>query len=324
MNYINCIDASTDYCPCKLSEVEECIICSQLGGENFCDCVNYNGTCIYQEFVWNKCVSKQVRDFKIYTIESRTFIREDVLQLKIKLNKTMCRELNNLGAFVFLRKPGDPESLGVPISVVASEVDEELITVIIKKIGVKSKCIFDCENQILVKGPYWNGIQGQLNLKELKNDNCIVVGRGVALAPLVLAAKKLDERNNNIVAILDIGRGPKSYFSNYFRELNCEVVDTVLIDQNNELTENGKNTIINYIKSNNVSTVLSGGNDNFHRAIIQFLHKFNPSLKFSTVNNATMCCGEGTCGSCVVDTKEGAIRACKEQYNPINIFGGGA
>lgn len=42
---IDCIDAGTEFCPCHLAEEGECILCSQLHGKCFCDCVNWKGVC---------------------------------------------------------------------------------------------------------------------------------------------------------------------------------------------------------------------------------------------------------------------------------------
>lgn len=323
MNYINCIDASTDYCPCILAEANECLICSQLRGEKFCDCRNYSGTCIYQEFVWNKNQSKQTREYKVYPIIEKTHMRDDILLMKIKLNSTLCRELNNIGAFVFLRSPRNHESLSLPVSIVSSDVQNELITLIIKKVGVKSKKIFECEEQILVKGPYFNGIQGQSNIKTIRNENCLIIGRGVALAPAVMTARKLIERNNRIFAIIHSGRGDKSYLSEFFEALNCDVKNTELIDEEDNLTEGGLYFIKQCLEDNKITTVISAGNDIFHNKAISLLNKLDDTLKFASVNNSIMCCGEGNCGSCIIKISGKEIKTCKEQYNPLNVFGGG-
>mgnify|MGYP000921887947 CR=1 FL=1 len=50
---MDCIDCGTEYCPCHLAESGECIMCSQLQGECFCDCVNWKGVCVYQELFNN-------------------------------------------------------------------------------------------------------------------------------------------------------------------------------------------------------------------------------------------------------------------------------
>jgi hypothetical protein len=149
--YIDCIDASTDYCPCSLAEMGECLICTQLKEKCFCDCVNYSGTCIYQEFVWNNEKSKRGRQFKIFDIKSKKYIREDIVVFEIKVNNSLSRELNNIGAFVFLKKPGEAESCSVPISIIDSDPYNNTIVVAVKIIGVKTKLISKCNDVIMLK-----------------------------------------------------------------------------------------------------------------------------------------------------------------------------
>ena len=43
---IDCIDAGSEFCPCHLAESGECILCSQLQGSHFCDCLNWKGVFI--------------------------------------------------------------------------------------------------------------------------------------------------------------------------------------------------------------------------------------------------------------------------------------
>lgn len=323
MNKLYCIDASTEYCPCTLAEAGECLLCSQLRGEEFCDCIHYNGTCIYQEFVWNGYKSKQPREYKLCDIIEKSFLRADVLCLKIKLTFSLCRELSTIGAFVFLRRPGDHESLGLPISIMQSDLEDEWVTVGIKKIGVKTKKIFECGDQILVKAPFYNGIQGVMRLRELKNSSCLILGRGCALAPGILAAQKLTERNNQVFALLHEGRGKRSYFSGLFENLGVPVINKNLVNRLELLTEEGTNALNELLNHQSIEHILCAGNDAFIKNSIQVIQKIKPGIHFSSINNAIMCCGEGNCGSCI-GIKAGKIRrACKEQFDPVMIVEGG-
>lgn len=319
--YIDCIDATTDYCPCSLAEGGECLICTQLKDNNFCDCVNYGGTCIYQEYIWNNEKSKRTRRFKICDIKNKRLIRDDIVLYDIKVNYELLTELNNIGAFVFLRKPGEDEHSSIPISVISCDMYKNEITVAIKIIGVKTKLISQCEDYILVKGPYWNGIQGQRFLKKLKDQNLLILGRGIALAPAIMAANKITNKNNNIYALLEKGRSKENYFKDYFSALNCTTESICFLKDNNSLKDESKKLIIKYIEDYKIETILSAGNDKFHRIIIEFINSYDNRINFATVNNATMCCGEGQCGSCIINDSSGKkIRGCKEQYNPIEVF----
>lgn len=319
--YIDCIDACTDYCPCSLAEVGECLLCSQLKGDLMCDCVNYGGTCIYQEFIWNNEKSKRLRQFKIYSIKNKRYLREDIVLFEIKLNGGLVRELNSIGAFVFLKKPGDADSCSVPISILDCDIYNNEITVAVKIIGVKTKMLEGCTDVIMVKGPYWNGLQGQRFLKDLKDKNILLIGRGCALPPTILASKKLLKKDNNIYAILEKGRGKESAFKQYFDRLNIYNENINLINRSNVLQEEGKALIKKLLEEKSIEVVISAGDDIFHERIINFIYSINKKINFSTVNNATMCCGEGQCGSCLIHSPGGErIKACKQQYNPKEVF----
>jgi hypothetical protein len=81
---VDCVDAGTDYCPCYLAETNNCLICSQLQGKVFCDCINWKGVCIYQEFVWNGNKMKEPRENVPVSILEKRFINENILFLKLK------------------------------------------------------------------------------------------------------------------------------------------------------------------------------------------------------------------------------------------------
>lgn len=319
--YVDCIDAGTEFCPCKLAEQDECIICSQIHGKCFCDCLNWKGICIYQEFIWNNKKCRKSRQYHSYVIEDKQYIREDLLQLDIKVSKYLARELNNVGAFVFLKAPGDPDSFSTPISVMLSDTVRNIIRVVIKIYGVKTKALCKCERDIMVKGPYWNGIQGQRFLSFLKNSNVLIIARGVAAAPGVMAAKKLIKKGNHVYVLLDRGRSSENFTKKYYESLGCIVQDTSLCDRSGNFTASGERDIKSLVEKLPFKTVLCAGSDDFYEKTIGLIHKVDNSIKFATVNNSTMCCGEGICGSCILEgSRNKHIKSCKQQYNPMEIF----
>ena len=319
--YIDCIDAATEYCPCSLAETGECLICTQLKGDKFCDCVNYKGTCIYQEYIWNNELSKKARQYKICEIKSKTYLREDIILLKINIDGGLLRDLNNIGAFVFLKKPGDAECSSTPISIMDCDIYNKEITVAIKIAGVKTKLLDKCKDTINVKGPYLNGIQGRRFLDDLKNENCLILGRGAAIAPTIMATKRLLIKGNQIYALLNRGKSNQSYLKPYFDELNCNAENVCFTDCNNILLDEGKIAIKKYLKDSEIKTVLCAGSNAFYDEIINYIYGIDSSVNFSIVNNSIMCCGEGICGSCEIKSSNySKIKSCKQQYNPKEIF----
>lgn len=318
--YIDCIDAGSDYCPCSLAEKGECIICSQLKGMFFCDCLNWKGTCIYHDYINNDNKAKKARRFEMYDILKKEYIRHDLFTLDIKVNKTLSRELNNIGSFVFLKNPCDSDSYSTPISVLESNIFTNIIKVAIKTTGVKTKSLEKSEKRIYLKGPYWNGIQGLKYINELKNKNILILGRGVAAAPAVLASKKLIYNGNQVYVLLDPGRSEENFTKPYFKKHGCIVKD-ISFCSNDMLRDEFKIELERLIKKWNFKAVLSAGDDKFHSMIINYINDIDSYINFSTVNNSVMCCGEGICGSCRVKSSSGEnIKSCKQQFNPKEIF----
>lgn len=320
--YIDCIDSGTEFCPCSLAEKGECIVCSQLRGKKFCDCLNWKGTCIYQDYIWNMERAKKSREYLEFDIIEKEYIRDDIFILKIEVDRYLSRELNEFGAYVFMKRPEDSDEYKVPISILESNMRDNIITSVIKVYGAKTKSLEMVDKKILIKGPYYNGIQGIDNLKRLKNGNCLILGQGVGTAPTVLAAKKMLYRNNNIFALLDKGRSGENFAKSYFKELGCENLEDVrFLDSNKSLLQDIKIKVKDIIEEKKIDLVFSAGSDGFHKEILTYIYNLDKSIKFATTNNATMCCGEGICGSCHVKNASGeVIKACKQQYNPAEVF----
>lgn len=319
--FTDCIDSGTDYCPCSLGEMGECLICSQLNDLEFCDCLNWKGTCIYQELINNNNVRKKQRSYKSCTIINREYLRKDILKLDIRVSSTLARELDNIGAFVFLKNPVEGEGWSTPISIMESDVYYNTITVVVKIVGIKTKSLEKCENKIMVKGPYWNGIQGVRFINNIEQEACLVLARGCAAAPLVMASKKLVSRGNKVFALLDRGRSEFNFSKRYIIKNGCNEEDVSFYGSDWELTDEIKYKLKEMISKEGIKLVICGGEDEFYRKVISYIYSFNNRINFSTVNNSSMCCGEGICGSCQVETwGREKIRSCKQQYNPVEVF----
>lgn len=321
VKYIDCIDAGTDYCPCSLAERKECIICPRLQDSDVCDCLNWKGTCICQDFISNGYKSKRSRGFVKYNILERRMLRNDLLMLKIKVSSTLARELNNFGAYVFLKREGDIDAYSTPLSIMESDIENNIITIVVKIMGAKTKALLDSKSEILLKGPYWNGIQGQKYLKDLKDKSCLILARGVAAAPAVLAAKRLVQKGNQVYVLLDRGRGPENFAHGYFKDAGAKIEDIYFFDREGNFSGETRAIIEHLLRKWNFKVVLSAGSDEFHSRMIKFIGEKDKYVSFATVSNSVMCCGEGVCGSCEVSDRKGErIRTCKQQYDPVEVF----
>ncbi|MDU3723748.1 MAG: sulfide/dihydroorotate dehydrogenase-like FAD/NAD-binding protein, partial [Clostridium celatum] len=94
---IDCIDAGTEYCPCHLAESGECILCSQLQGSHFCDCLNWKGVCIYQELHDNGGKAKEQRKTYNCKIVERKLFSDEVLLVKFEASHKLVIDLAKPG-----------------------------------------------------------------------------------------------------------------------------------------------------------------------------------------------------------------------------------
>lgn len=319
--FVECIDAGSEYCPCHLAEKGECIICSQLQNKVFCDCLYWKGTCIYEELLKNGNKAKKTRQYKKCDILLIKKVRDDLIIYDIKLSNSLLRELDNFGSYVFLKSPNYPDYFSTPISVMDIDYEHQSIKLLIKIHGIKTKDIKDCNDKIMVKGPYWNGIQGQRFLRNLKEKKVLIIGRGVAAAPGVMATRRLALNNNKIDILLDKGRSDQNVCTDYYFKYTQDVDNLSIINYKEKtLTEEFKKSIENKISKEEIDAVIAAGDDEFNRLIINYIYKIKPEICFASVNNSIMCCGEGICGSCIVKLSGKEIRSCKQQYNPLEYY----
>ncbi|WP_432664837.1 sulfide/dihydroorotate dehydrogenase-like FAD/NAD-binding protein [Wukongibacter baidiensis] len=308
-----CIDAGSDYCPCYLAETNDCITCSHLQGKEFCDC-NWRGVCIFQEYVWNGKKAKTSRkNFKAKIVEKK-LVGENLIIFKIAVTKTFARDLLQPGSFVFIRDISKPEYFDIPMSIMHSDDSKGEIHVAVQIIGTKTKTLLTIGDEIMIRGPYWNGILGLKDLKTLKDSNVLIVARGVALAPAVHILKYLIRNNNRITMIMDRGKIHEIFINDYIDESRIINIETDII------SEKGKLIIQELIRNNHYDLCFSGGSDRQHDEIQELLKESSPDTKFVITNNKEICCGEGICGSCTIKVGDKIIKACKSQINTSYIF----
>ncbi|MGL4990246.1 MAG: sulfide/dihydroorotate dehydrogenase-like FAD/NAD-binding protein [Sarcina sp.] len=323
MNYerIECIDSGTEFCPCHLAQMNECILCSQLQGKCFCDCKNWKGTCIYQEFINNNSNPKKGRDTFSLPIISIDFPEDNLAKITLKAGHKLVMDLLNPGAFVFFK--GDEKNIffDFPISVANADPSNDTLTFYIEVHGPKTKKILNLKtnDNLLIRAPYFNGTFGLKNISLAKNSKVLLISRGIGIAPSFPVYKKLLAQNNDITVINDISPFKADYFSEYNLD---SIIYSNMIDKG-ELSKEIQDLLLKYI-SNGITHIHCGGADILTYKLIDFLESINRlDITLSCCNNAKMCCGEGMCGSCTVRfAGHNVKRLCKVQTDPINIFKG--
>ncbi|MDD2402198.1 MAG: sulfide/dihydroorotate dehydrogenase-like FAD/NAD-binding protein [Clostridia bacterium] len=328
MKVLDCIDAGTEYCPCHLAEKGECIMCSQLQGKSFCDCVNWKGVCIYQEYIWNQSHNKESR--KTYTCEvlNKEQIAASIYIFKIKVNRTLTRELNQPGAYVFLRSPNDPLYFDMPMSIMKVDKEEETINIVVQERGVKTKSLLEAKNgndkEVLLRGPFWNGVLGVKYIKGFRKGKALLLVRGIGQAPALLVANKILQGGSSVEVILDRGKAGVDFTKNRFEKMGCHVINKKIIDEENLTVSDW---VIQYVRNSitnkGTELIYSGGPEILHYGIGELIKQMGSDVYFTCSNNMKLCCGEGICGSCqtrLIDGKR--VKTCKTQFDPIAIYGG--
>jgi NAD(P)H-flavin reductase len=316
---IDCIDAGTEFCPCHLSETGDCILCSQLQGKDFCDCTNWKGVCIYQESVWKGDLPKAERKDFLCKIYKKHYINENVIAFTILVKHKLAQELSHPGSFIFLRNPETNKFFDVPISIMDSDTEENRLKIVIELKGIKTKMLnkLNENDNIVVRGPFWNGALGLKNIYSSFDKVSLLIARGIGIAPMIPIMKRLYSKGNKIIVIIDETDFSIDYFKNYFELCNAKIIKAKLLN-NGKLSTELKNLIDEY--KNEIDLVYCAGPDILISNILEFIPK---DIKTACCNNAKMCCGEGICGTCSVRYKGHVVKKlCKVQIDPKYIFDG--
>lgn len=322
MNYEirDCIDAGTEYCPCHLAESGDCILCSQLCGKSFCDCVNWKGVCIYQEYFWNGNKAKGERKSFSCSIVKKEIINDSYFMFHISVTHKMAQDLVHPGSYVFLRKEDTVAFYDTPISVMDVDLEENIIKVVIESKGIKTKELLTLNenDKVLLRGPYWNGVLGLKSIYKCRDSNVLLIARGIGQAPLIPVIKKLYSNGNNIFVILDTVNYNDTFIQEYLNMCSAKVMKVPILKKG-ELTEEFKKLIKENIIRENIKLIHVDAQDIIIYELLENLE--NNEIKLTCCNNAKMCCGEGICGTCSVRYKGHVVkRLCKLQTEPEYIF----
>ncbi|QGU95172.1 sulfide/dihydroorotate dehydrogenase-like FAD/NAD-binding protein [Clostridium bovifaecis] len=318
---VDCIDAGTEYCPCHLAETGDCILCSELCNKTFCDCINWKGTCIYQEYIWNGNKAKEGRKHQLGKIIDKKKVDNGLIILTIKLSYELVQSLVHPGSFIFLRNPSCKEYYDAPISIMDIDTFNNNITVAIEIVGAKTKKIDELnkDEDIVVKGPYWNGVLGLRHVLNAKNGNSVIIARAIGLAPMIPIMKKLCANGNKVTIILDKAEYKENFVEEYLKLYNVEIIECCAFSCG-ELTDSLKNILSKILNEKKVNLIHCAGADILIYKVMEYLGE---DFNYSCCNNVKMCCGEGICGACTVRFKGHIVkRLCKLQVDPKYIFEG--
>ena len=317
----DCIDAGSEFCPCKLAETGECIICSQMHGKCFCDCSNWKGVCIYQEFFNNGMKAKKGRDKYSSKILSIDNYKNDLLLIKLDVPHKLSLQLINPGSYIFVC-PDENMYFDTPISILESDSDKNIITLAVEVRGIKTKKLLDFKegDKINIRAPYWNGVFGIKNIEKQNGTNCLVLGKGIGLAPMIPVIRRLKLQDCNVSVGIDYSSLDKEFIDEFISKYDTKNNEINLLDKG-ELTKECKKLIKDSLNSG-TNYIHTAGADILSLRVIEFLDSLNrKDVLLSCCNNFKMCCGEGICGACTARYKGHRVkRFCKVQTDPRSIF----
>jgi NAD(P)H-flavin reductase len=320
---VDCIDAGTEYCPCKLAENGQCLICSQCQGKVFCDCLNWKGVCIYQELYNNGNKAKDGRKTYSCIVTNVVNYSNKLIVIKFKAPHKLVLDLVKPGSYIFIRTD-EANYFDIPISIMNSDMENDIITIAIEIRGIKTNKLLDVKvnENLLIRGPYWNGIFGINNILAQKDGNALILARGIGLAPMMPVIRKLIAQNNNIKVVIDKNPFEMNFASEFLSQYNLTVSEKSLFEKG-KLSDHAKVIIKDSLKEN-FNYIHIAGADILTYSIINYLKDINRNdVLLSCCNNFKMCCGEGICGACTSRFSGHRVkRFCKEQADPRSIFEG--
>ncbi|MBC2582487.1 sulfide/dihydroorotate dehydrogenase-like FAD/NAD-binding protein [Clostridium sp. DJ247] len=295
------------------------MLCSQLSGKSFCDCINWKGVCIYQDYILNNNKAKEARKNYLCKIMKKEVHDNNLYVFTINAPHSLVHELVYPGSIIFLRNPKTTPYYDTPISIIEANTEENTLKFAIELRGIKTKsiCKLNEDEKMVVRGPFWNGVLGLKNVYKARDGVSIVVARGIGIAPAVPVIKKLYAAGNKVISIIDKSPLENIFGKEYFEMCNSEIIPCITL-KDGELTEEFKTTIGQILKVENVNLVHCDGPDILIYTLMDFL---GDSINYACSNNSKMCCGEGVCGTCSSRYKERVVKKlCKVQIDPKYVF----
>ena len=315
--YAKCSNYATETCPCVLAESGHCIVCSMCRGEEFCECTGTVSFCVMQELKNNGGKAKDQHHIMKCMVMYEKIYDDTVKLIRLNIPNGLISDFQTIGAFVFVRAT-ENTFYDVPISVLHEDIDLESIELMIQLQGVKTDCFRNLKvgDTVFLRGPYLNGIQGLKSLVSLHDSEALVICRGIGLFPSLHAITELKKNNNKVKIYLDSGKFNKSLLKVAKDLYELEIDELSVYEENGELSD-AIYKITEDALARDVGLIHLGMSNYVIKRMIEYVQSKNNGItQLSCINNSHMCCGEGICGACTVNTDSMKIvHLCKEQVD---------
>lgn len=309
---MNCVDAGTENCPCYLALTGDCLICNRLQGKDYCGC-NWAGVCIYNEFIQgNKRINNPRRDFEAKVIRRKKY-NENLIVYVLDVGKGFSMKVKRPGSYLFARAKGAKSFYDIPLSIMKTDVEQGYIYLAIKIISSKTKTLIQENDILMLRGPYRSGIHGISAIidNKAKDQKILIVGKGIGIAPGALILQSLAGRAS-IDMIIDAEKISEEFIEDFiYPEKDTKNIDI----QYMSLYDKETNKKLEYLmQNNNYDSIILLVADYYIGNLGNLVRRVLPTANLAVSNNFHICCGEGLCGSCSVDTSNGgSIKMCKCQ-----------
>lgn len=245
-------------------------------------------------------MKKQISDFTI--VEKWSWPRAACLRLKCDDQLPAIRG----GQFVQVRVDGGRNTyLRRPISIHDVDYQNNTISLLIqeKHEGTKLLCGLPVGAKVNLVLPLGNGF----TLPE-RNDEVLLVGGGIGIAPLLYFAKKIAEENlaKNVSFLLGGRSSNDLILLERFREAGQVFITT----NDGSLGEHGFVTQHSLWKTMKINKIYACGPMPMMKAVAKVARENDIWCEVSLENQ--MACGIGACLCCVENTTEGNLCVCKE------------
>jgi len=310
-----CVDSGSEYCPCVLAEVGECINCTRINGSDVCDCA-WGGICAMEHARYHPDRMDRV-DSPASTL-SWINMEDRYLYLDVRVDYPIWAGSHLPGSFLFVRPESHDSKFNIPLCVFRTLTGSRL-AFFVKVEGPKTKTLKDrliLDPNLIVHGPHHNGILGITHIRKTRFQRILLVVYGVGQASVPLLASYLTARGNSVDAAIDTA------------DLGRDLIGEDLVQRGGHVwylalrTEKGKAQLERLLKEGNYSMVYSAGPDGQHYRLELMLKQLALDTVLCVSNNALMSCGEGVCGACFTMTRDGkgSFRACKANPDPETVF----
>nr|WP_291701985.1 sulfide/dihydroorotate dehydrogenase-like FAD/NAD-binding protein [Clostridium sp.] len=299
------------------------MICSQCQGECFCDCLNWKGVCIYQELHNNGYKAKEGRKTYDCNVEDVINYSNNGILIKFRAPHKLVLDLAKPGSYIFVRTD-ENKYFDIPISIMNSDIENDIITIAVEIRGIKTNRLLNTKanENIVIRGPYWNGVFGIKNILAQKENKTLILARGIGLAPMMPVIRKLVLQNNELQVVIDKSPFEVNFASELLNDYDIKVSENSLLDKG-KLSDHCK-VIIKDALYGGATYIHVAGADILTYSVINYLNEIDRNdVSLSCCNNFKMCCGEGICGACTSRFSGHRVkRFCKEQADPRSIFEG--